>query len=304
VVQANAYTHSDGEAPASFHDPAWQAGTKKTPLENTPEIGAHAHDHLELQLIVSGRAIHRTQHYVTPVERGDMILIAPGQPHAFERIDGMHRIACVCLSEWFMHGSEDLWGAPGLLQLFLALDTPACAGVFLVTHHRLSEGEFAVCFEEMRAMALEVEREDPSLLYLRRCMDKLMLTVGRSYAEDEESGSFGWLSHPIMQALKIIENHAASNEPLRVSQLAGQCGLSPGYFSREFRKAVGSSPSQYFQRRRIQHASWLLLHTRQSISEIAYSLGFADVSHFERVFHVRRMMTPLAYRQRFVERAR
>ena len=158
--------------------------------------------------------------------------------------------------------------------------------------------------DQLRAMALEVEREDPSLLYLRRCMDKLMLTVGRSYAEDEESGSFGWLSHPIMQALKIIENHAASNEPLRVSQLAGQCELSPGYFSREFRKAVGSSPSQYFQRRRIQHASWLLLHTRQSISEIAYSLGFADVSHFERVFHVRRMMTPLAYRQRFVERAR
>ena len=88
-----------------------------------------------------------------------------------------------------------------------------------------------------------------------------------------------------------------------VAELAGRFSLSPGRFTRRFREAVGVSPYQYYQHRRIQHACWLLLNTRHTVTEVAFMLGFADSPHFERAFRSRRKMTPNAYRKRFGEKA-
>jgi len=296
------FTHVNGETPRPCEDLAWPGTVDHLSPENKRELPPHDHDHCELLLIIGGKAVHRTQHYVAPLGRGDIVMTSPGQPHAFDQIDGIQRIECGCLSECVAHGSEDLWGEPGVLQLFLAPDALAPAGSLRVTHHRLNEENLALCIAEFRAMALELERGRPSLPYLRRCLGKLIIVVGRSYADSQGLDPSESLNEQLLDWLRIIENHASSNEPFRVSDLAKQYGLSPGHLARQFNKAVGVSPSQYFQHRRVQHACWLLLHTQHSVTDIAYALGFSDVPHFERVFHERRKMTPRAYRDRFSEK--
>ena len=66
--------------------------------------------------------------------------------------------------------------------------------------------------------------------------------------------------------------------------LAAECGLSRSHFSRAFRVTTGMAPYQWLLHRRIERAQNLLRNTRQTIAEVALSCGFADQSHFTRIF--------------------
>lgn len=77
---------------------------------------------------------------------------------------------------------------------------------------------------------------------------------------------------------------ARLGEDLSLSEPAAACGLSPGYFARAFRKSVGTPPYRWLLLRRVLHAKSLLRDPNMSLSEIAADSGFADQSHFTRVF--------------------
>jgi AraC-like DNA-binding protein len=73
-------------------------------------------------------------------------------------------------------------------------------------------------------------------------------------------------------------------EDLRLADVARECGLSVAYFSRNFCKTFGAPPYRWFQTRRIERAKALLSEGGRPIAEIAVDCGFADQSHFTRVF--------------------
>ncbi len=298
-VMSHAFARLDGGVPPSYEDPAYRCGTEVGPPEVQREICPHDHQHFEIFLILGGTALHRTPLYVASLSRGDVVISAPGQTHAWSQIDGIHRMECVYLAEWLVHEAKELWSEPGVLPLFLAQGPPGTTADLPVQHFKLTEQNLTLAFEDLRAMVLELERSSPSLPYLKRCMGKLMITLGRSYAETEMEGTGGGMRQEVLEALRLIERAAATGEPFRASELAQSCGLSVTSFVRQFCESVGRSPLQYFQQRRIQHACWLLLHAEQSVTEVAFSLGYADAPHFVRVFHKMRGMTPSDYRKRF-----
>jgi AraC family transcriptional regulator len=85
-----------------------------------------------------------------------------------------------------------------------------------------------------------------------------------------------------------------------LSELAHQVGLSPHYFSLLFKRAFGVSPHQYILSARIHRARRLLTERKMAISEIALELGFADQSHFSKVFKNFVGATPRRYRALFL----
>ena len=56
----------------------------------------------------------------------------------------------------------------------------------------------------------------------------------------------------------------------------------------------------YLQKRRIGEAQTLLIHTKKSISEIAYSLGYDAQSHFNQQFSRHVGMAPGEFRRQYV----
>ena len=69
-----------------------------------------------------------------------------------------------------------------------------------------------------------------------------------------------------------------------IAQLAGQCGLSSGYFARAFRRTTGVTPHQWLIRKRVERVQELLLRGRIELAEVAVVCGFVDQSHLSRVF--------------------
>jgi AraC family transcriptional regulator len=74
------------------------------------------------------------------------------------------------------------------------------------------------------------------------------------------------------------------DEPVSLSELARACKLSPGHFARAFRQTTGQPPHRWLMEQRIEKAKQLLVDTTLSLAQIAQTCGFADQSHFTRVF--------------------
>lgn len=88
-----------------------------------------------------------------------------------------------------------------------------------------------------------------------------------------------------------------SAEGRRLAEIAEDCGLSSGYFTRAFRVTTGQTPHQWLQRHRVDRAKDLLLRSALPIAEVAVALGFSDQSHLTRTFTRMVGESPAAWRR-------
>ena len=82
-----------------------------------------------------------------------------------------------------------------------------------------------------------------------------------------------------------------------VERLARAVGLSRPVFAREFVRMLGLSPMRYLARRRMERAAELLLHTDQSLAEIAGLTGYCSEFAFGRAFKRHHQVAPGTYRR-------
>jgi len=80
-----------------------------------------------------------------------------------------------------------------------------------------------------------------------------------------------------------IDAHAA--DPIDLESAAAETGLSPFHFLRLFARVLGVTPHQYLVRSRLRRAARLLAEVPRSVTDIAYDVGFGDLSNFVRSFH-------------------
>ena len=66
-----------------------------------------------------------------------------------------------------------------------------------------------------------------------------------------------------------------------------------------FKKSTNEPFTVYLNHFRLQMATTLLNRTDQNISEIAYSVGFADIPYFNRCFKKEYGITPAEYRNKY-----
>lgn len=98
-----------------------------------------------------------------------------------------------------------------------------------------------------------------------------------------------------VQAALWIDAHA--REPIDLDDAARQSGLSAFHFLRLFTGVLGVTPKQYVIRSRLRRAARLLAEDAQPITEIAFEVGFGDLSNFVRTFHRAAGVSPRRFRQ-------
>jgi len=90
---------------------------------------------------------------------------------------------------------------------------------------------------------------------------------------------------------------AYSQREIDLEDVARQAGVSPFHFLRLFSAALGVTPHQYLVRSRLRRAARHLADDDKAVTDIAYDVGFNDLSNFVRTFHRAAGVSPTKFRQ-------
>ncbi len=100
---------------------------------------------------------------------------------------------------------------------------------------------------------------------------------------------------PLENVINYIEENFS--QQISLEDMAKSAGFSRKYFSEYFKKLIGKSPGEYLNSYRIERAADMLLNTDLSVTEIAFSCGFNDLSYFIKTFKDLKFATPGKYRK-------
>ena len=99
----------------------------------------------------------------------------------------------------------------------------------------------------------------------------------------------------IYPVLDYIRQHYT--EHICISDMASFLQMSESGFYSIFKKEMGTSPIKYLNEYRLSAARDLLLHTDDSIREIAEAVGIPDQFYFSRLFKGKYLVSPQQYRK-------
>lgn len=96
-------------------------------------------------------------------------------------------------------------------------------------------------------------------------------------------------------AVSFVEENLA--EKISLGEVAQLCGLGLFQFSRAFKQERGTTFRDFLIQRRINRALQLFDDPKASVTEVAFAVGFNDLSYFARVFRRFTGISPSFYRQ-------
>ncbi|QSQ12064.1 AraC family transcriptional regulator [Myxococcus landrumensis] len=98
------------------------------------------------------------------------------------------------------------------------------------------------------------------------------------------------------RALSYIETHCL--EPLSLAKVARELGRSAPHVAQVVRQETGRSVGEWILECRMAEARSRLRHTDERVDIVAERVGYADVTHFIRLFRRVHGVTPAAWRRR------
>ena len=110
----------------------------------------------------------------------------------------------------------------------------------------------------------------------------------------QSSGLAPW---QLRRAQDMFRSDLSDNLPL--NSVAQACRLSVSHFARAFKASTGLPPHQWVMAMRIEMARGILTNSDTPLVEIAGMCGFADQSHFSRVFARIMGTSPGAWRREY-----
>jgi AraC family transcriptional activator of tynA and feaB len=167
---------------------------------------------------------------------------------------------------------------------------------------RIFEGSLApVCMASSIILSIKRSLADrPEASWSEALADVVLDTLSVACAE----GIHGSREQPVLdsanrvlwaQVCQFVEDTLCDPE-LAVTSIATEMGMSIRSLQRLFVTA-GVTPSRYILDRRLNRAATILRGAgRHSVTEIAYSLGFNELSYFSRAFATRFGVSPRRYR--------
>jgi AraC family transcriptional regulator, transcriptional activator of pobA len=160
---------------------------------------------------------------------------------------------------------------------------------------RLAAADVAFVEDTLDKLLAEYQRPGAwQLPMLSACLAVLLTYLSRLYAEQFPAAA------PSPDTLLLQTYRARIEESFRelheVGAYAAQLHVSAGHLSEVVKAQSGRPAIKHIHERLVLEARRLLVHTRQPLKEIAFGLGFADASYFNRFFKRETGRTPAEYR--------
>jgi len=86
-------------------------------------------------------------------------------------------------------------------------------------------------------------------------------------------------------------------QAIGVEKLAADYGMTRSHFSHFFRSRTGLTPAHFATEVRIHEAARMLMDSRMPLKQVALASGFANPSHFSKIFKLFQHLSPASYRR-------
>ena len=256
----------------------------------TPLARWHYHDEYELHLITatSGKAF--VGDWLGPFHPGHVVLCGPRLPHNWISLDvptdgvAERDLVIQFSDEPIRHAAQQI---PELRELLPLLERASHGIEFFELGQRTQDHWLRI---KSRQGVQRFAAFCDLLGELAHCTDyRLLSNVQMQGAGDEAQ----------LDQINAIVDRITGDlaQPLSLTDLAHELGMSESRFSRFFRSATGNNFTDFVNRIRINRASQLLMETQRKVQDICYEVGFNNVANFNRRFLEIRGMTPSEFRR-------
>lgn len=241
------------------------------------------HSHAAIGFCTEGRArvALRGEWEVT---RGDVLVVPPGEPH-----------------QTLARSQFVFWGAAFCVPCLVAMG----AGALLAPLERVREGASPVVSLDPSRWAY-VEGLFRELATLREgaaaapeVLERSLLTLVLSEVEKVSRGARGEATQGAslaVETLRFIERNCLRR--LSLDEVAAAVGRSPSHVTSALTRATGQGVNAWIVQGRMAEARRRLSHTDAKLDAVAAEVGYADVTHFIRMFRRHHGVTPAVWRQR------
>ncbi len=256
----------------------------------------HSHQFFEILFVVEGECRNQVERTTLTLRKGDICFLAPNVLHTLEinRHDTIvYAIAVrtstfknaftnICrrhdiVSDFFTHA---LFPSSSPITPFLLCRTNCEAELMSPLNQMICEQQKQEKFYE-RVVNLLFELFIAELL--RR--HELDFSIGELSTNANRQNIITMLSY-------IQENY----KTISLSKAAAFFNCSESYFSRTIKRYTGQNFVDIVKKAKLQKATVLLLEENKTVAEIVEEVGYADHSHFSRVFKAHYGMTPIQYK--------
>ena len=226
-------------------------------------------------------------------QEGTVTSFAPGQVTEVNMLEGMQPSASGLLFHPDLIKGTSLGQGIKQYSFFSYSSTEAL---------HLSEDEKEIFLDCLKKIKMEIQRPidkhskgliarniELLLDYCMRFYERQFIT--RSNANKDALAKFEQLLDEYFQSGLPMQEGLPS-----VKYFADRIYLSPNYFGDMIKKETGKTPQEHIQTKIIELAKEHILGAEETISEIAYRLGFQYPQHLNRLFKKRVGCTPNEYR--------
>lgn len=255
----------------------------------------HQHPQLQLTLILEGKGQFLSGDYVGRFQPGDVFFLGENAPHVF-RSD----------PEFFE--SKTTFSSAGNTVFFdFAALGKALSEVDEFQSLKKFQGYEGLCFQVLEQSAESV-KEVLQRFGIHEGLQRLQLAIellsildqaGEELVQLNEPAFLGRLSEKDGSRMNQVMQFLLENRfnKITLEQAAFTANLSKEAFCRFFKLRTRKTFSQYLVQLRINEAQKLLQESEMDVSQIAYQVGFENLSYFNRSFKTIVGISPREFRK-------
>lgn len=257
-------------------------------------FGPHTHEFSELVVILGGKGMHVTGSESWPLAAGDVFIISGHRPHHYEGLDNLSLINLLFQPQKLQMDLKDLAALPGYHALYTLEPAWRRRHKFKSRLH-LAPAELGVVVGLIDHLDKELKARAPGFAFMATAMFMLLMgNLSRCYAQSRNPDSRALLR--IGETISQLETKY--DQEINLDDMANQAGMSKRSFLRTFKAATDKTPIAYLIQLRINRAAKLLASEKDSITDIAFKVGFSDSNYFTRQFRKVMGLSPRQFRLR------
>jgi len=277
-----------------------QSDSEQAPLPpGAPPPAGHRHDFVELVYVRSGAGLHWHSTQRHSIYAGDCYVILPGEEHTYRSTSRLSITNVLFYPQIVQAFREQLAAIPGFRRFFTTEPLFREETSFRHKLHLSLSNQ-----ERLTTLLDELQRElagrtpgyqvSATGLFLQVVV-LLSRAFDRAFEEGDLRRQFEGKDSLVSAAIAYLEQNYAGD--ISVDDIARSVFISASRLSHVFKDSTGMSLSDYLTRMRVDRACRLLTESDQSVTGIAFSLGFHDSAYFTRLFTKTTGISPSLYRK-------